>query len=301
MQPAIAQLAGVQRRLLGAFAGKLFDAGQILALLLTLDDSRLKGLGRLRIAVQEIVEFSFQKVEHKTFERRTTGADILRSEFGFGLGLENRLLHFHRHSRRNAAADVLCVVVFSKEVAHHLDVGLAEGSQVCAALRGELTVDEALVVLPVGIGVRDGHFNVLSGQVHNRVAQLAVEAVFEQVFEAIFTSKLLPVEVQGKSRVEVGVVPKQLLYVFREEAVRLENLGIGLEPNARAVALGGGFHLGIVDEFAEFEARTLDLALSHTLHNELGAQGIHRLGADPVESHRLLKCAAVVLAARVDF
>ena len=160
---------------------------------------------------------------------------------------------------------------------------------------------KALVVLAVRVGVCDGHLDVLSGQVHDGVAQLAVQTVFEKVFQAILAAELFPVEVQGQACVEVGVVPEQLLHVLCAEAVRLENLRVGLEADACSVALGGGFHLGVVDQFTKLEARALDLAFTHALHHEFCAQGIHRFGAHAIQTHRLLERSAVVLPSCVDF
>ena len=136
---------------------------------------------------------------------------------------------------------------------------------------------------------------------HNGVPQLAVKPILQEVLQPVLAPKLLAVEVEREACVEVGVVPQQLLHVLGPEPVRLENVGVGLEANARAVAFGGRFHLGVVRELAQDEACALHLALPHTLHHEFCAQCVDRLGAHTIQSDRLLERAAVVLAAGVDF
>ena len=112
--------------------------------------------------MQEVVQLPLQKLKHETLQRRTVRPHFQGAELRFGLGFEHRLLDLHGHRRRNAAADVLGVVVLAKEVPDHPDVRFTEGRLVRPALRGVLAVDEALVVLAIRVGVRDGHFDVFS-------------------------------------------------------------------------------------------------------------------------------------------
>ena len=89
--------------------------------------------------------------------------------------------------------------------------------------------------------------------------------------------------------------------MFRPEAIRLENLGVGFEADPSTIAFGCGFNLGVVCQFTEFEAGAFHLAFSNAFHHELCAQRVHSLGSHAVQTHRLLEGAAVVLAAGVDF
>ena len=290
----------MQRCLFRALTRQLFDARKVLALLLTLDNSGLQGLRSLWVPVQEVVKLSLEKFEHKAFQCGPVGSHILRTQLGFGLGLKDGLLHLDGDGCRNPASDVLGIVILAKKIAHHPDVGFAEGALVGASLGCELTVDEALVILPVGVSVCQRHFDVLSLQMHDGVAQLAVQSVLQKVFEAMFTPELLPIQVQAQSSVQVGVVPKQLLHMLGPKSVGLENLCVWFEPDARTVPFGGGFQGSIIGENSGGETGPFHLAFTHTFHHKLRAQGIHCLGAHAIQPHRLLESPAVVLAPCID-
>ena len=193
------------------------------------------------------------------------------------------------------------VVVLAEEISNDPDVRLPERRLVGSSLRGVLAVDEALVVFPVSICMGQSHFNVLPCDVHNGVAQFAVEAVLQEVLQPMLAAKFLTVEVECEACVQVRVVPQQLLHVLSPKPVSFENLGIWLESGARAVAFGGGLHLGVVGQFPEDKSGAFHLTFPHTLHHEFRTQGIHRLGAHSIQAYGLFECPAVVLAARVDF
>ena len=105
-----------------------------------------------------------------------------------------------------------------------------------SALGGVLAVDEAVVVLPVSLGVGQGHLDVVSPKVDNGVAGLCAQVLFDEVLEAILTVDLLTIEDEGQSAVEVGVIPQQALDVLTAVLVALEDRGVRLEPGAGAVA-----------------------------------------------------------------
>ena len=153
VDPAVPELLVVEAGLLGPLPGELLDAGQVLALLLALEDALQQRLCGLRIPVQVVGELDLEEIVDKGAHARPPGADLRAAELGLGLGFEHRLLHADGNARHEAHADVAGIVFLLIEVADHLDVGLPERLLVGAPLRGVLAVDEAVVVFPVCLGV----------------------------------------------------------------------------------------------------------------------------------------------------
>ena len=259
VDPAVAQFPVVQAGLLGPLPGQLLDAGQILALLLALEDPLQQRLCGLRVAVEVVGQFDLQEVVDKGAHARTAGTDLRAAELGFRLGFEHGLLHANCNACHEAHADVAGIVFLLVEVANDLDEGLTQGLLVGSALGGVLAVDEAVVVLPVGLGVGQGHLDVVSPKVDDGVARLGAQVLFDEVLQAILTVDFLAIEDEGQSAVEVGVIPQQALDVLTAVLVALEDGGVRLEPGACAVAergLGNGL---VVLQDAQLEPGSLDL------------------------------------------
>ena len=285
MDAAVAELFVVHARLFGPLTRQLLDARQVFALALALEDAGLEQLGGLGIPVQEVVQFPLQEIVHKAFQRGLSRSHFSGSELGFSLRLKNRLLHFDRNRRGDASADVRCIVILSEEIPDNANVSLTEGGLVGTALRRVLAVDKTLVVLPVGICMRDGHFNIFIDKVNNGITRIFVQVVGQQVFQAVFRLELLAVQIQGEGGVQVGVVPQQPLDVFHAVAVRLEYVPIGPEGNHGTVALFGFTALLVVHEVTALELCPLDFTLPVALHGEIRRQGVHGFGPHPVQAH----------------
>ena len=108
---AVAEFAVVETDLLGALAGSLLDAGNLLAFLLVGLDLGLQHADRFRVLVQVVVQVTLQDVEDVCFKEGTVvcAVWIVRrkvggAEFGLGLCLKHRLLNPHAQGANQALA-----------------------------------------------------------------------------------------------------------------------------------------------------------------------------------------------------
>ena len=132
------------------------------------------------------------------------------------------------------------------------------------------------------------------------VPRLGTEVLLDEILESILAVDLLPVEDEGQTAVEEGVIPEQPLHVFAAVLVALEDRGIRFEPGAGSIAEGGLGNGLVILENAELETGGLDLSLPETLDAEFGGQGVDRLGAHPVQADGLGEGTLAVLGAGVD-
>src|SRR5664279_496495 len=194
MQAAVAQLAIVERGLLGALAGEAADAGELLALALVVLELAPERIGALAIAVQPGVEMLLHKRADELADRRAAGSHVGGPELGLGLRLEDRLDHAYGDGCDDRLAHVGGIEVLLVEVAQHLDDRFAKRLLMGAAHGGVLAVDERVVFLAVVRAVRERDFHVLPLEVDDRIQNVAAEAFLEEVLETVLGPERLAVE-----------------------------------------------------------------------------------------------------------
>src|SRR5690606_34415105 len=282
-------------------AGEVADAGEFLPFALALLDLFPQRIGRLRIAVQPVVQVLREKPCNELTDTRALGAEVTGAEFRFGLGLEHGFLHADRHRGHDRLADVGGVVVLLEEIAHRADDTLAEGGEVRAAHRRVLAVDEGVVLLAVVAAVGHRDLDVLRLEVYDRVQRLTGQFLREQVFEALLRFEGLAVERQREPAVEVRVVPQHVLdEVGAELEIGAEELLVGGKLDVGAVLLVARLNAMVLLELAAFELDELALAVAHRLRAVGYGEGVDGLLANTVETDRFLECLAVVLGTGVD-
>src|SRR6266436_544870 len=90
------------------------------------------------------------------------------------------------------------------------------------------------------------------------------------------------------------------LNVFGAEFDFLENLGVGLEADERAIRLAAGFALLFALELALFEGRLDGLAFAEAADKKYLRERVDGFGADAVQADAKLEHVVVILRAGVD-
>ena len=300
---AVAQLAVVERDLLGRLAGLLLDARDGLALLLVLDDLLLEHLRRLGMLVQVVVEVLAQELHDEVADRGARLRHLLRAELRLGLRLEDRARHADRDGADERRADVGRVVVLVVELADGLGDGFAEGRLVRAALRRVLSVDERVAALAVARAVGDHHLDVGSRQVDGRIERLLGHVLVQQVEQSVLRGVGLAVQTDRQPAVQVGVVAHQLLDILQMVGIGAEDLLVDAEADLRAVLLREARLPAVALLESLLEVDRVGLAVAHRAGREAARKVVHGLDAHAVQTHRLLEgrvvLVIVVFAARV--
>ena len=295
---AVAQLAVVERDLLGRLARLLLDARDGLALLLVLDNLLLQRLRRLGVFVQVVVEVLAQEIDHEV-AHRDPGLDLLRAELDLGLRLEDRVGDLHRDGRNDRRADVRRIVVLVIELLDGLGDTLAEGRLVRTALRGVLAVHEREVALAVARAVGDGHLDVVAREVDRRIERILGHVLVQQVEQSVLRDVAAAVEAEREAQVQVGIVLDHLLDVLEVVGILPENLLIDAEGDVGAVLLRDTRLPAVALLEPLGEGDRAGLAVAHRARRELTREHVHGLDAHAVQAHGLLEGRAAVLAARV--
>ena len=295
---AVAQLAVVERDLLGRLARLLLDARDGLALLLVLDDLLLQRLRRLGVLVQVVVEVLAQEIDHEV-AHRDPGLDLLRAELDLGLRLEDRVGDLHRDGRDDRRADVRRIVVLVVELLDGLGDTLAEGRLVRTALRGVLAVYEREIALAVARAVGDGHLDVVAREVDRRIERILGHVLVQQVEQSVLRDVAAAVEAEREAQVQVGIVLDHLLDVLEVVGILPENLLIDAEGDVGAVLLRNTRLPAVALLEPLGEGDRAGLAVAHRARRELTREHVHGLDAHTVQAHGLLEGRAAVLAARV--
>ena len=127
------------------------------------------------------------EIDNKVPDRRPFRCHVDRAKFCLCLRFEYRLLNAHRDGADNARPDVGCIKIFFEEVAYTFHHPFAKRGQVRSSLRGVLSVDKRIIFFTVLIAVGERHFDVVSLQVNDGIAQLfRGTLLLEQVEQAVF-------------------------------------------------------------------------------------------------------------------
>src|SRR5664280_141865 len=301
VEPAIAQLAVVERRFLGPLAGEAADPGEFLALPLVVLELALERVGGLAILVEPAVERLLAEGADELPDGRAAGRQVGGPELGLGLRLKHRFDDAHGNRGDNRLAHIGGVEVFLVEVAQHLDDGLAERLLVGAPHRGMLAVDEGVIFLAVVRAVGKGDFDVLALEVDDGIEDVAAEVLLQQVPEPMLGLERLAVEGQRQTAVEKRVLPEQVLDEFRvEPEVLPKQLFVRRERDEGAVALVRLRDLAVLLQLAARKLDHLRLAVADGLGAVGGGERIDRFLADAVQTDGLLEGLGVILGAGVD-
>ena len=186
---AVAELAVVKTDLLGALAGGLLDAGNLLAFLFVGLNLRLQDADGLGVLMQVVVQVTLQDVKDVGLQEgavvgavRVVGRQVGGAEFGLGLSLKHRLLYADTQGAHQALTDVGRLVFLLVELAHHTGIAFAESRLEGAAFGGVLSVDEGIEViarLPVDMG--ESSLKVAILNVDHGVEAFAFHVVLQQI------------------------------------------------------------------------------------------------------------------------
>ena len=308
---AVAQLTVVQVGLLGTLAGQFRNAGNGLALRFAFLYLLADHFCHVEVLVEEVVHVFFDKVAHKLIHAHAregegiavavlVGSHGERAEFDFRLALKHRLYHAHGNRRHEAVAHVLHVEVLVEIFLDGAGNVLLERALVRAALRGVLPVYERVVFLAILRRVGEGNVYALAFEVHDGVKPGGGHIVGEQVFEAVAADDAAAVVIDGKSRVEVGVVAEHRLHKLAAEAEVAEEFRVRLEIDVRAVFLLR-VCVHVAHEHAALKGGFVHLAVAVGAGDELAAQGVHGFQAHAVQTHAGGEYGSVVFRAGVEF
>ena len=134
----------------------------------------------------------------------------------------------------------------------------------------------------------------------DRFAPVRLQILQHQVEQPQPRLKRLPIVDQPQPRVQIAVMPKPPLQVFRPELDLLENGRIRLEPDQRPIRFLGQFPFLLALQLALLEGRFHEFTAPVAAHHELAREGVDRLGAHAVQPHAELKHLVVVLGPGVD-
>ena len=118
----------------------LLDAGDILSLPLRLHNPLLQGIGGIWVLMKKIIQLFFDEFINHTPHRRPLGLNIERPQFGFCLGLENRVLNADTDRPQNGCPNITGIEILFVKFTNGFDDGFSESGQVGAALGGVLPV-----------------------------------------------------------------------------------------------------------------------------------------------------------------
>ena len=105
------------------------------------------------------------------------------------------------------------------------------------ALRRMLTVHKRKVTLPVTGTMRDGHLNILAGEMDRLIKRRLGHVFVQQIEQSVFRSIVLPVELDRQPQIEVSIVLDQVLDILKVVMVLTENCLIDHKLDQRTVTL----------------------------------------------------------------
>ena len=251
VETAVPELLVVDIGLLVALAGLLLYARNLHTLGLGCLDLVLQNRHHILVYAQVVVQVLGHEVvdvgaygrtrlvvHHAVGVRLLPLPHIGGPELGLGLAFEVGLLNLYAYGSDHALTEVGRLVVLLEELLESLGNGFPVCREVGASVAGILAVDEGGDVLAVGVAVAEHYLYVLAHQVNRRIERGFAEVLVHQVEQAVFGLVSLPVEYQGQSLLEVGVVLDHSLDIVRVEGEVSEHQLVGNEAHQGAVLLG---------------------------------------------------------------
>ena len=158
------------------------------------------------------VDVLLHEVAHKLVDALAVGRHLRAAELDFGLRLKHRLLHVDGYCGHDTVADVGVFVVFVEKFLDGAGDMLLECALVRTALRGVLTVDEAVILLAILVGMCEGNLDILAHDVDDGVEFRHGHVVLQQVLQSVAALDAPSVVHDGEPRVQIGVVAKHRLH-----------------------------------------------------------------------------------------
>ena len=206
MYAAVTQFAVVQVGFLGTFTGKFRYPCNGFTLLFRFLYLLLNYFGYVRILVQEVVHFLFDKVAYILIDRYATGNHIGRTQFSFRLTFEDRFFHIDGNGGNQSVTDIGVVHVLVEELFDGTGNVFFEGTLMRTTLGSMLTVDERIIFFSVLSGMREGDFDVFPFQVDDRVKPGCRHVVVQKVYQTVARQDTVSVIDDSKPRIEIRVV-----------------------------------------------------------------------------------------------
>ena len=238
---------------------------------------------------------------------------ILRTEFDFGLALENRFLDIEGNSTYDAITDIRQLLVLIEELLDSTTDGLTESGLVGAPLDSVLSVDKGIILITRLVGVREGNLNIFARDMNNRIKRISGHALCEQVEETVLGDKLTTVIVERKAGIEIRVVAKHGLNILVAELIIIEEFFVRIrrELNARTTFrlhfCAGLSHpvldshdTGVFDKFALMENSITGTIITERLYGEIGRKCIYGLCSHTVQTDGFLKGFIVIFTTGID-
>ena len=164
------------------------------------------------------------------------------------------------------------------------------------ALRRMLTVHKRKVTLPVTGTMRDGHLNILAGEMDRLIKRRLGHVFVQQIEQSVFRSIVLPVELDRQPQIEVSIVLDQVLDILKVVMVLTENCLIDHKLDQRTVTLVDPALPNIILLNAGRKPYRMRLTIPDTAGHKATRKHIHRLHTDSVQSNRLDKSRGTVLS-----
>ena len=125
--------------------------------------------GYIRIFVQEVVHFLFDKVAYIFIDCHSAGNHIGRTQLRFRLTLKDRLFHIDGNGSNQSVTNVgivhILVEIFLDGTGHML----FESTLMRTSLRGVLSVDKRVILLTILAGMRKSELDIFSFQVDDGI------------------------------------------------------------------------------------------------------------------------------------
>ncbi len=135
-----------------------------------------------------------------------------RAKLDLCLTLKHGFFHVDGDSGNDTIADIGVLVILIKELLNRFGNMLFEGTLMRTALCGMLSVDKAMILLAILIGMGKSDLYVFSLDMYDGIERIDRHIVNQQVLQAVAALDAPPVVHDCQTRVEVGVVAEHGLH-----------------------------------------------------------------------------------------
>ena len=161
---------------LGSLACQFCHAGYGLAFPFAVLDFLLNHLCHVTVDMQVVIDLLLDEVAYIFVDGIAVRSHHRRAEFYLCLAFKDRLLHIDGNSGHDTRSDVT-ILILAEKLLDGLGNMLLEGTLVCAALCGVLSVDKRVVLLAILVGMGEGYLDVVTLQVDNGIKRIVGHAV----------------------------------------------------------------------------------------------------------------------------
>ncbi|MPM43742.1 hypothetical protein SDC9_90419 [bioreactor metagenome] len=285
MQLAVAQFFIVKTYFLEAFFGDFLDIGQLFPLFFICQNLLQKRISRFAVNVQIVVQISSYYIADIVPDGLSVGLHVLRTQFGFCLRFENRLVHTYGNGCHNGSANIAGFEILFEKFTDGIHRRFPECCHMRAALRGVLPVYKRIDFLSVifmTVGKRK--FKITFFNMNDRINNLPVNVALEQIEQSILRFVFVAVEIDAKAFVQVCIIPEQPVNMLLQIFIFAENVFIRCPRNAGSTLIGAGCIFGLFYQISFAEIGNDLFAIAHGFNPESRSKSIYRLGSHTVES-----------------